>query len=54
LYLYQKGWERSLALLATSEALKAVAETGGPRCCKQSVYLTLETTAEFLRRNLGP
>ncbi len=50
---YLKGRERSLALRATAEALQAIAEAGGPRCCKQSVYLSLETAVAFLRRELG-
>ena len=49
---YLSDGERSLALRATAQALEAVAEGGGPRCCKQSVYLTLETTRDFLRREL--
>lgn len=49
---YLKDRERSLALQASGEALLAVAEAGGARCCKQSVYLTLETAAAFLKREL--
>ncbi|HAL61242.1 MAG TPA: hypothetical protein DCP08_02415 [Chloroflexi bacterium] len=50
---YLKDKERSLALGASAEALFAVAGAGGPRCCKQSVYLTLETGVAFLKRELG-
>lgn len=50
---YRKDRERALALRATAEALAAIAAAGGPRCCKQSVYLALETAADFLRRELG-
>ncbi len=50
---YLKDQERSLALQATAEALQAIAEGGSPRCCKQSVYLSLETAVAFLRRELG-
>jgi hypothetical protein len=50
---YLKGPERALALRATARALDAVAEEGGPRCCKQSVYLSLETAVDFLRAELG-
>jgi hypothetical protein len=50
---YRKDWERSLALQATAEALLATAWAGGPRCCKQSVYLALETTSVFLKRELN-
>ena len=49
---YQKDRERSLALEASAEALIAIARAGGPRCCKQSVYLSFETTSAFLKRNL--
>jgi hypothetical protein len=45
---YLKNRERSLALQATAEALQAIADAGGPRCCKQSVYLALETAIAFL------
>ena len=49
---YLKDRERSLALEASAEALLAIAWAGGPRCCKQSVYLALETTSIFLKREL--
>lgn len=49
---YQKDHERSLALQASAEALIAIAQVGGPRCCKQSVYLSLETASTFLKREL--
>ena len=49
---YLSDRERSLALRATAEALLAIAEAGGPRCCKQSVYLSLETASAVLRREL--
>jgi hypothetical protein len=50
---YLKDRERSLALRATAEALQAIAGAGGPRCCKQSVYLSLEAAAAFIRRELN-
>jgi hypothetical protein len=50
---YQKDRERSLALQASAEALLAVAQAGGPRCCKQSVYLSLEVGSAFLKRELS-
>lgn len=50
---YKKDRERSLALQAAAEALLAIAEAGGPRCCKQSVYVALETASAFLKRELG-
>jgi DNA-directed RNA polymerase subunit RPC12/RpoP len=49
---YLKDQERSLALYATAEVLQTIAQAGGPRCCKQSVYLSLETAAAFLKREL--
>ena len=49
---YLKDQERSLALYATAEVLQTIARAGGPRCCKQSVYLSLETGAAFLKREL--
>lgn len=49
---FQKDRERSLALQASAEALLALAKAGGPRCCKQSVYLSLETASVFLKREL--
>jgi hypothetical protein len=50
---YQTDRERSLAIRATAQALEAIADAGGPRCCKQSVYLSLEVAVAFLRRELG-
>lgn len=49
---FTKDKERSLALRATAETLLAIAQSGGPRCCKQSVYLALETASIFIRREL--
>lgn len=50
---YQKDTERTLALRATARALEAIADAGGPRCCKQSVYVVLEATTAFIRQELG-
>ena len=50
---FRSDRERSLALRATARALARVATLGGPRCCKQSVYATLQTTVEFVRDELG-
>jgi len=49
---YKKDRERSLAMQATAEANLAIAFAGGRRCCKQSVYLALETAIVFLKREL--
>jgi hypothetical protein len=50
---FQKDRERSLTLQASAEALLAIAQAGGSRCCKQSIYLALETTSSFLKRELN-
>jgi DNA-directed RNA polymerase subunit RPC12/RpoP len=50
---FRSDHERSQALRATARALVRVAENGGPRCCKQSVYATLEAAALFLNSELG-
>jgi len=50
---FMKDRERSLALQASAEALLAIAQAGGPRCCKQSVYLSLEIASNFLKRELN-
>jgi len=50
---FQKDRERSLALQASAETLLAIAQAGGPRCCKQSVYLALKTASIFLKRELN-
>lgn len=49
---YLKNKERSLTLWATAKALKAIGDAGGARCCKQSIYLSLETAIKFLRERL--
>ncbi len=49
---FAKDKERSLSLQATAETLIAIAQAGGPRCCKQSVYLAIETASIFLKREL--
>ena len=50
---YRRDRERSLALQATADSLAAIARAGGPRCCKQSVYLALEASVSLLSRELG-
>jgi len=50
---FKKDRERSLALQGSAEALLAIAQAGGPRCCKQSVYLALETASIFFKRELN-
>ncbi|MBS3816149.1 MAG: hypothetical protein KGY76_01135 [Candidatus Thermoplasmatota archaeon] len=46
---FRSGEERSLALRTTSNSLKAIAEMGGPRCCKQSVYASIEQAISILK-----
>jgi hypothetical protein len=50
---FRSDRERSQALRATACALTRVADLGGPHCCKQSVYATLEGAAVFLIGELG-
>lgn len=47
------GEEWGLANLATATSLMSIAGSGGPRCCKRDVFLTLIHTVEFLNRHLG-
>lgn len=49
---YLKDAERSLALQGTAETLLALAKAGGPRCCKQSVYLAFEVLSRLLATEL--
>lgn len=39
--------------LATSLALKAIADLNGPRCCKRDSFLAILTAVDFLRDVLG-
>jgi hypothetical protein len=50
---YESDRERSLSLKGTARALACVAELGGPRCCKQSVYATLQTARAYVSSELG-
>jgi hypothetical protein len=40
------GWR--LSNLLTSECLKNIAESGGPRCCKRDGFLALQTAVAFV------
>jgi hypothetical protein len=44
--------EWRLANLMTSDSLRAIAEHGGPRCCKRDVFLALRTAVAFLKEEL--
>ncbi|GAB6137455.1 DUF5714 domain-containing protein [Halanaerobaculum tunisiense] len=48
-----KDRERTLAMRATNATLVAIANTGGPGCCKQSVRTALETGVELLKEQFG-
>ena len=41
--------ERSLAMQAVAEALRNIAEIGGPRCCKASAFTAIITGAKFFK-----
>jgi hypothetical protein len=45
--LSKKGWQLSNRM--TAESLLAVAEHGGPRCCKRDTFLALQTAQTFMR-----
>lgn len=44
--------EWQLSSLATTESLLAIANHGGPRCCKRDTFLAIQTAAAFVRREL--
>jgi hypothetical protein len=46
--LSKQGWQLSNRMTATS--LLAVAEHGGPRCCKRDTFLSLQSAQAFLLR----
>lgn len=46
--LAQKGWQLSNRM--TAESLLAIAEYGGPRCCKRDTYLALQSAQAFLQK----
>ena len=45
--------EWRLANLMAATCLTAVAETGGPPCCKRDAFLSIKTAVEFLNNNVG-
>jgi hypothetical protein len=49
--LSTEDWGRAQRL--TARALRAVADTGGPRCCKRDSWLALLEGARFAREELG-
>jgi DNA-directed RNA polymerase subunit RPC12/RpoP len=44
--------ERIIANMMTSRALAAISNHRGPRCCKRSVWIALETAVEYFREVL--
>ncbi|MBN2662131.1 MAG: SAM-dependent methyltransferase [Bacteroidales bacterium] len=49
--LSEKEWK--LSNLLTADALKNIAEKGGPRCCKRDTFTAILTTVKFLKINLN-
>lgn len=48
--LSKREWQLSNRM--TAESLLAIAEHGGPRCCKRDTFLALQTAQAFLQKNL--
>lgn len=46
-----KSWRLSNQM--TARALGALAELGGPRCCKRNSFTTVKEAVEFAKENLG-
>ncbi len=46
-----KSW--GYANMMTSRALKAIAETGGPRCCKRNSFTAAVEAVKFVKEKLG-
>ena len=46
--LSKETW--SLCNRATAEALKEMADIGGPRCCKRNAFVALEYAAQTVRQ----
>ena len=44
--------EWRLSNLMTAESLLAIANHGGPRCCKRDTFLALRTAVSFVQREL--
>jgi hypothetical protein len=47
------GKEWKLSNLATAESLKAIALSGGPRCCKRDSFKAIETSVLFVKEHLN-
>jgi hypothetical protein len=46
------GLEWQLCNQITSDSLRVIAESGGPRCCKRDSFLALQTAVVFLKEKL--
>ena len=49
--LHEVEWKR--ANLMTAASLTAIAEYGGPRCCKRDSFLAIKEAVDFTYENLG-
>ncbi|MEE0775839.1 MAG: DUF5714 domain-containing protein [Bacillota bacterium] len=49
--LAKEPWQ--LSNLMTSEALKAIGELGGPRCCKRDSFTAIQAAVAFSKKHLG-
>ena len=49
--LSQKEWR--LSNLMTAKSLYAIANAGGPRCCKRNSFLAIEEALSFLKEEFG-
>jgi hypothetical protein len=49
--LAQEEWAHSNRM--TSRSLAAVAEVGGPRCCKRNSYLTIMEAVKYVKEHFG-
>lgn len=46
---YLRDKERSIVLRATGECLEELAKRGGPRCCKESIFVGLKILEKFFK-----
>lgn len=49
--LSEKSW--GLCNEMTSKALSAIANVGGPRCCKRNSYIAIKQSIEFVKEKFG-
>lgn len=48
-----KNREWALSNYMTSQALKNIADLGGPRCCKRNTFTSIKTAVAFTEENFG-